>query len=497
MIEAFPTRVPLRSRALAAAIGCALLAAACGDGPSEPPQRQRVIVVQFERTGNGNDADGVVVTSGSNSWRLALDSTLVLRDAAQGSHSFVVSDLAGHCYSDVVQQSVHVGQGDSVTVRFPVECFGDFAYALWFSPGLHQIRYVAENGTDTALTNTHGAHLPRDWSPDGSMLAFSSAMSGNDDVYTVRTDGTGLHSVSNHPHQDIYPRWSPDGQWITWTRFENWGLIEWSAIYVARPDGSDARVVVDQTAIDFHSWWSPTGTHLVFQSDRAGAPGVVTMRPDGSDFRLHGGVHPIWPAWSPDGARISYVDFVGDVQDGWIVRLDGSARMNISNRGYVGSVAWSPDGMQALFTSGAPGTDIFRVNADGTGVLNLTNSLAYDGAPSWSPDGARILFASDRDGRQDLHIMTPDGGRIRRLRLSTNDAVVFLVLWNPNARPGTAPAPSTMRTAGKDAPTSSAMGAAGHAVRAASTDDVRCPILPPRDEIRGRRVDRHAAGHGC
>src|SRR5438876_1142669 len=38
------------------------------------------------------------------------------------------------------------------------------------------------------------------------------------------------------------------------------------------------------------------------------------------------------------------------------------------------------------------GGDVWAMNPDGTGQLNLTNDSARQGAPSWSPDGARIAF---------------------------------------------------------------------------------------------------------
>ena len=63
--------------------------------------------------------------------------------------------------------------------------------------------------------------------------------------------------------------------------------------------------------------------------------------------------------------------------------------------------SWSPDGSRIAFTSDRDrqGDDeIFAMNADGTGVVQLTttNGSIDDWWPAWSPDGSRIAFVSDR-----------------------------------------------------------------------------------------------------
>ena len=50
------------------------------------------------------------------------------------------------------------------------------------------------------------------------------------------------------------------------------------------------------------------------------------------------------------------------------------------------------------------GGDIWTMNPDGTGQVNITNSPAQDSTPSWSPDGKRIAFWSN-----GLKIMNADG----------------------------------------------------------------------------------------
>ena len=51
------------------------------------------------------------------------------------------------------------------------------------------------------------------------------------------------------------------------------------------------------------------------------------------------------------------------------------------------------------FVSDRDGNDeIYVMTATGSGVTRLTNNAAVDISPRWSPDGKKIVFASDRDG---------------------------------------------------------------------------------------------------
>lgn len=79
--------------------------------------------------------------------------------------------------------------------------------------------------------------------------------------------------------------------------------------------------------------------------------------------------------------------------------------------------AWSPDGARIVFesTRDGPDPDIFVMNADGTGVVQLTRNEVVDGTPVFTPDGTSIVYASEQDGNLDVHIMKVDGSGSRNL----------------------------------------------------------------------------------
>ena len=57
-------------------------------------------------------------------------------------------------------------------------------------------------------------------------------------------------------------------------------------------------------------------------------------------------------------------------------------------------------------------TEIYSVNADGTGLARLTYEPGVDEEPAWSPDGQRIAFRSNRSGAPEIYVMNADGSNV-------------------------------------------------------------------------------------
>ena len=77
-----------------------------------------------------------------------------------------------------------------------------------------------------------------------------------------------------------------------------------------------------------------------------------------------------------------------------------------------------------MTSSTVPNYDIYVMNADGSDLRDLTGtSTAYEGCPAWSPDGRRIAFVSDRNAPSpppgsegerdsDIYVMNADGSGV-------------------------------------------------------------------------------------
>ena len=204
------------------------------------------------------------------------------------------------------------------------------------------------------------------WSPDGERLScsgYSEEDPSLNGVYTIRAaDGGDLQRVTSSPDgYDTAQDFSPDGERIIFTRF------------------------VDE---------APVG---VFVTDLDGSEPVQISPPDLllDDTGFAG-------SWSPDGSQILFVARSAEDQhkEIWIVDPDGSSAHrfemtpacggSLSDASSAGCYApeWSPDGSMIVFTrSSSDGENIYIVNADGTGLQQVTDGGTDDNADWGMPPG--------------------------------------------------------------------------------------------------------------
>ena len=102
----------------------------------------------------------------------------------------------------------------------------------------------------------------------------------------------------------------------------------------------------------------------------------------------------------------------------------------------IGGTAWSPDGKTVAFISNISGrNNLWLVSADGGWPVQLTISDQRQGAPAWSPDGKWIAYQSDYDGDEqwDIFLVSPKTGQVVNLT-NTREIAEESPAWSPDGR---------------------------------------------------------------
>jgi TolB protein len=265
--------------------------------------------------------------------------------------------------------------------------------------------------------------------PTERLLAFASYQNGNSDIYTMHADGSGLTNLTNHPADDSYPFWSPNGKQIAFTRHQE-GFMQ---IYLMDADGSN---IIQLTNGEGNYWfdvngftpWSPDSRKLIFgHSKEKGDYRLYSMDADGKNKKMlmnEPGVY-LRPSWSPDGERIvfEYYEsearpmarhlFVVDKNGNHLTEMTGSLPIDGSDI-FLFDYYWSQDGMSIFFTAGTSETfDIYKVGLDGSPTV-MTKSTRpiidwWNGITLQTNENGRSLNWLRSDGSKSTLEVCPNG----------------------------------------------------------------------------------------
>jgi len=213
------------------------------------------------------------------------------------------------------------------------------------------------------------------------------------------------------------------------------GAPGYNEIYVMNQVGGGLVRLTNSPGYDAEPALSHDGSKIAFASFREGTYccGVYVMNAaDGSGVaRLTSGRSP---AWSPNGLKIAFTRSDANGSDIYVMNADGSGIVQLTNTpGNDDQPAWSPDGSKIAFRSWRDGSsDIYVMNAaDGSGVVRLTTDPSYDEHPAWSPDGSKIVFASNRTWNSQIYVMNAaDGSGV--VRVATNTFWDYDPTWSPD-----------------------------------------------------------------
>jgi serine/threonine protein kinase len=323
----------------------------------------------------------------------------------------------------------------------------------------------------TTSGNTTNAAI----SPDGRFIAYVLTDNGMHSLWVRQTEETaGNEIIPPAPSSFSNLTFSPDGDWIYFTKFE-----ESSSGTLYRTPflrGSRQEVVRD---IDSPISFSPDGTEFAFIRSKPdeGVDRLLISSLDGTNLRvLTEKTRPEFfiryvresLAWSPDGKSIAYplgrISDEGDSMGLVEINLASKQETPLTDKRWarVGRVLWTKDVNKLLITAADFGSDLYqivKVNRADKKTQNITSELSdyfnislsresnrllattidknsslstaafsqinrlkqitgvgYDGIGGavWTSDG-RIVFVSMESGNADIWIMNADGTNRRQL----------------------------------------------------------------------------------
>jgi eukaryotic-like serine/threonine-protein kinase len=189
------------------------------------------------------------------------------------------------------------------------------------------------------------------WSPDGFRIAFTSIRTGRPHIFVINMKDNTLHEVSDTRHPDFHPTWHPSGKQLAFVRNNLFPHV-----WVMTDQGlTEFQFSAPGNVVDLWPSWSPDGEFIIFSRSQVeqGIPWLMKKyysdRDNNTEYRIRPAGVPnpgpiAGPSLSPDGKWIAYESWPdGRNHDIYIMDINGENRQRLtSDPGFDFGPAWKP-----------------------------------------------------------------------------------------------------------------------------------------------------------
>lgn len=212
------------------------------------------------------------------------------------------------------------------------------------------------------------------WSPDGNSIAFPVSQSDEkgryETVMAVDVETRVERKLTDERWQQVgQARWLADGLIVSASETSTGPKQLW---HISLPDGTTSRVTRDLNNYENLSLTSDTKTLAVTQN------------------------HVVSNIWTIGAAS-------------------AGAKQILSEAGWLNELIWLPDGRIAYTSNAGGSSDIWTMNADGSGIRQLTVGANARLGLAIAADEKQLIFAAERDGKYNLWRVQNDGSNPTRI----------------------------------------------------------------------------------